>query len=761
MPMVPFIVLQFGEKAYSLKFIYKLWCIFGGLFMLKSANKINLLKEALQMKKFALNLKIILVVGVIFVACIIVFWVFASGKMMEISKSNAEGSLRGVVNGATNSIRQYIANEVTFVEGYRWTTEVQNIINGDRTPEKLAAAEDVTVRYSSKKDHIEGLFYLDEKGIVDAHTIPAVVGMDLGAGGGDSFTEEATMATASVSEATGGVVLSVGKMIKNAAGTYGGMIMCASYTDGFNEILDGVLASNPLYTHLQVIIPYSYTTSTSSVIYDTDHDKIAKVYEDQVLADFVEGYGLYSMALMTDPSLMEAATEEAPTSLNYTDPETGKVYNQPYQMMSTYKDEATGKEMIYFYTLIPEYSWVIILEGEADAVYAQASASSRSLLTATVITLAVGIVGILGFVTVLLRPLSNVEGALKKVATLDFTDDGELDRYVNRSDEVGTIATATMSLKEAVRDTMKLVGDSAGKMNSNSQTLVDTSKLLSNFTEESMAVTEELYARIEQTNESVRKTEEEINKVTGLVRDVTDKVGAGEKLSKDLIKKTGVVTQEVEGKLAASREKINETRTNVYDAVESLETVKKINDLASAILDITSQTNLLSLNASIEAARAGEAGRGFAVVASEIAKLATESQQTAGRIQDIVAESNIAVEKVRTSVEAVMKFVLEDVEGEFKSFGESSRSYGTDIETIMGSIDEIGGAMDNLKASVDDIGKYIREVSNCADNNYDGVKQIVDKNVGTTKVVEDVNVIIDSERNSAADLNDVVGRFKV
>ncbi len=710
------------------------------------------------MKKFALNLKIILVVGVIFAACIILFWVFASGRMMDISRTNARGSLQGVVNGAANSIRQYIQNEVTFVEGYRWTTELQNIIDGNRSQADMAAAEDVTIRYSDKKEHIEGLFYCDEKGIVDTHTLPFIVGMDLGAMGGDTFTDEAVMATASVSEATGNIVISVGKTIKNSAGGYGGMVMCATFTDGFNEMMDNVLRTNPFYKHLQIVIPYSYTSQTSSVIYDTDKSKLATEYSDSALAGFVEGYGLYQVALQNGQA--EAPSPDA-RGFSFTDPETGKTYNYNYQDIIEYKDPETKKDMIGFYLLVPEYGWVVYLEGESDMVFSQAADSSRSLLIATALTLIVGLIGILAFVTFLLRPLTNVEGELKKVATLDFTESGELDRYLNRNDEVGTIASATKALRDAVSETMKMVSESAGKMNTNSGALVDTSKLLSNFTEESMAVTEELYARIEQTNESVRKTEDEINKVVGLVQDVNDKVGAGEKLSKDLIKKTDTVTKEVEGKLEASREKINETRTNVYEAVESLETVKKINDLASAILEITSQTNLLSLNASIEAARAGEAGRGFAVVASEIAKLATESQQTAGRIQDIVAESNIAVDKVRNSVEAVMKFVLEDVEGEFKSFGESSRSYGSDIETIMHSIDEIGGAMDNLKASVDDIGSYIKEVSNCASNNYDGVKQIVDKNVGTTKVVEDINVIIDSERDSAGSLNNMVGKFKV
>ena len=75
------------------------------------------------------------------------------------------------------------------------------------------------------------------------------------------------------------------------------------------------------------------------------------------------------------------------------------------------------------------------------------------------------------------------------------------------------------------------------------------------------------------------------------------------------------------------------------DTLEELQSLMRIDEMASQILDITSQTNLLSLNASIEAARVGDAGKGFAVVAGEIGNLASNSSKTATDIQAICNEN--------------------------------------------------------------------------------------------------------------------------
>jgi methyl-accepting chemotaxis protein len=123
---------------------------------------------------------------------------------------------------------------------------------------------------------------------------------------------------------------------------------------------------------------------------------------------------------------------------------------------------------------------------------------------------------------------------------------------------------------------------------------------------------------------------------------------------------------------------------------------KQIGEIVDVITGISSQTNLLALNAAIEAARAGEQGRGFAVVADEVRKLAEQSQAAAKKIAVIVKE-------IQTETDNTVRYMQQ---------GNLEVEQGTQVISAAGErFSQIDVLVDSLYGQIENIAAQIGELA--------------------------------------------------
>jgi methyl-accepting chemotaxis protein len=280
----------------------------------------------------------------------------------------------------------------------------------------------------------------------------------------------------------------------------------------------------------------------------------------------------------------------------------------------------------------------------------------------------------------------------------DLGDKGDLSTRINISmnDDFGSLTSRLNGFLDQLCSLMTSLKDET-------RIVAQTAETLSASTNESkMALTlmkssaQRIVIEGERQNQQISEAHGNIQGLTDSAKDVERQVlaqsAAVEQSSASVnemaanIKSVAELAGKAERLSARLRESSVEGEASIRLAVSAIGEIQGASDEMQTIVKdiqrISSQTNLLSMNAAIEAAHAGEAGKGFAVVASEVGVLASSSARSAKDIQQRIKPM---VSKIDYGVAAIS--------AAGKAFGEIE----TGIEQTSALIDTISGAMDEQR----------------------------------------------------------------
>ena len=331
---------------------------------------------------------------------------------------------------------------------------------------------------------------------------------------------------------------------------------------------------------------------------------------------------------------------------------------------------------------------------------------------------------------------------------------------VKTKDEIGQMSEGINSFIEQLQNVMRKLKSESEELMISAGTVRDEISKSNENAENVSAAMEEMSASIEEISATLSQIAHGSESISGQIEDVNGRVQNGADLVKTIKSHAGNMHQNTVDSKETAIKIISEIRTAVDEALIESRNVEKINGLTGEILDITSQTNLLSLNASIEAARAGEAGRGFAVVADEIRVLADNSAQTASNIQNISNVVISAVEKLAKNSENMLKFIDEKVMKDYDDFVGVAGQYEKDADDINEILSNVAANTNEISSTMQAMNTGIGDISVAVDENAKGVTSVAENAVSLVEAFTNIQKETESNQEISSKLTDEVNRFK-
>ncbi|MDU5082022.1 methyl-accepting chemotaxis protein [uncultured Tissierella sp.] len=418
-----------------------------------------------------------------------------------------------------------------------------------------------------------------------------------------------------------------------------------------------------------------------------------------------------------------------------------------------------GVDRLFFYGDIEESNWTVGVAITQDSVMGSINRVILLTILAAISVIIISIILVLYMASTITRPIRESVEIAEDISNLNLSQEIE-EKDLKRKDEMGQMYQSFNLIIQKLRAFMKDM-DGSIRINHevNEQTLEKVHYLLGQA-EDTSATTEELSAGMEETSATTISINESSQEIERALSDFAQKVEEGANTSNEISVKADKLSHQFINAKDKSMEIYSNAREEIEKAIVSSKEVEKINVLSNAILQISEQTSLLSLNAAIEAARAGESGRGFAVVADEIRKLAENSNSTVGEIQTVTESITKSVGELIERISLVMDFLEKDVTKDYELMVDAVSQYREDGSHLNNIISDLSATAEELAATVNEISIAIKEVSITVEESTVATTNIAEKNMNIVEAINDISGIIEKNKDISDKLEEIVSQVK-